>query len=88
MAMLLAFSVFTYLSLKALFDRAVEIRLTNEFIEFADGTIINWSEVVRIRVERKLFNISRGNGVQRFYLKIETGFSGMSPKESQRKLMK
>jgi hypothetical protein len=70
------FLVFGLFSIRNLLDRTVQIQMTPDGITFSDGACLPWKEIKHFYIERRITNVGRGVNVPRFYLHVETIFSG------------
>jgi len=72
----IGFLLFLYFASRGLMNRTPQITICKNSISFSNGQIINWENISDTFIERRFFNVSRGNGVERFYLNIKTIFAG------------
>lgn len=76
------FGGYTLFALRGLSDRSIKITMDRQSISFKDGTALKWNEIKHVSLERKKFaeRVQLGKGpvtdINRYYLKIETSFSG------------
>lgn len=72
----IVFFLFLYFAFRGLINRTPQITISKNSISFSNGQVINWEHISDTFIERRFFNVSRGNGIERFYLNIKTIFAG------------
>ena len=76
------FLIFLILSVRNLLNRTIQIKMDQHSITFKDGTSYSWSQIKHVFIEkRNSIQIGRmasgsNSGLERYYLHIETTFSG------------
>ncbi len=81
---LLGFSLFAFFSIKGLFNNSRVIKLNSLGIVLSDFELIKWSDIKTTYILKRSYYLSRGNSptMERFYLNIETTYSGMFSKKA------
>lgn len=72
----IGFLAFGLFSLKNLLDKAVQIKMAPDGITLGEGACLQWKEIKHFYIERKVTNVGRGVNIPKYYLHIETIFSG------------
>jgi len=75
---------FLFFSVKALFCQSREIKIDYEGITFDKNETIKWHDIKKTFIRRRCYYFTRGNEptIERFYLDIETVFSGVYTKHT------
>ena len=76
--------IFSFLSLKGLFNQSREIKIDQMGITFDKTETIKWADIKATFIRQRSYSFTRGSSatIERLYLDIETVFSGIYSKRA------